>query len=661
MSPRRTTRLGWRSSARGLLALAALLAALAAQGFGFPPPGTSAPQDPQAPGWPFRPLSPDQSRGQAPTYQPPAYQPGPGQPQAQPAQQPAPGYPGASPGVFPGGYPSTYPGAFPGAYPGGFPHAYPSGYPGGYPAPYPGLQPGSQPGGQPARPAEPPSQPSSPWSAPYGDGRSRPTDLSSSISPPSDRPPRLELEVAQTQPYLMENVLVRARLISDGELATATPEPPSTDLALWQRLEGPTTRIRSAQGRQELVTELVLVVTPLRVGDIEIPPLTLVGSLADRFGQPGTRFTAKSEAIRLQVRPAMSSVSPWLPLRALALRGSLDADEHVEPGQPVTLVIQLDATGATGDQLPSLEPQLRAAALPVYREQTLTKGTLSPDGAQLQGQRIEYYTLIPQARGRLALPELALAWWNVETGTREVAAMPIRTLGVASGAGPFTLPIGIGGGAWLWLPLAGLALLLSGYWAGVWLAQRRARLGAGRSGTDILGKGRGRDLDGRPARIPAGLGRLLRQLDARPGLGQLFGRLLGRVRRQLGRALPQGLRLALAVQMADRQTDPAAWYAELQRLMPHDPSRPPHVPATIAPPGHRLSAQLSAQRPTADRTRLETLLRELEGALYGNQDLDFPRWKRRFRREIGLLGGCRRRLPRLLRRATLPPLNPHPS
>ncbi|AGA89915.1 hypothetical protein Thimo_1112 [Thioflavicoccus mobilis 8321] len=551
-------------------------------------------------GWPFRPPGASDARGQPPAYQPNI-----------PQGRPQPGYPG-----YPG-YPSRYPG----------------GYPGGFPGAYQGRLPSETPWS--------PSQPT-PWVTPYGASRApaRPTTQT------PERPPRLELDVARRQPYLMENVLVRVRLISDDELAEATPEPTSSDTVLWQRLKEPKTHLRTVDGRQEVVTDLVLVMTPLRSGDIEVPPIKVAGTRAARPGQAGRRFEVASEPIRLQVRPALAAVTPWLPLTDLRLKGSLDGPERLKPGQPVTLVLELDATGATGDQLPSLEPQLRAADLRVYREQTLTNATLSRDERALEGQRIEYYTLIPQSGGRLRLPEIQLAWWNVTSDTREVATMPIRTLGTSGRASDNG---GLGGDAeWVsyWLPVAGLVLLLLGYWAGVWYRGRVDRR-ATETATGTL-RHLGRWTDGIASAaggyLVAHLGRLRRRLAPRP--------VIDRLRARLARTLPAGLRLNLALRAVDRAPTPASWRARMERLV--DGLETP--PAGSSP--RRLAERLRPLCPATRGTELNALLRELDGAIYGGREFDFLRWKRRFRREIRFAGFGRWRPRPRLRRATLPPLNP---
>ena len=395
-----------------VLVLSGVTAEVGAFNFSFPFPGSSNRDQRPPPGpesWQYRPQESNNARGIPPNYQPPPHQ----APRQAPRQVPgqasrqAPGYQQPGPG-------------------------YQFGWPGQYQPPY---------GRQPAR--------------------------------RTGRPPRLELELSDHQPYVQENVLLRLRVISSENLATATPELPNSNDVLLRKLEGPKASSRTgAQGGREIVNEFVYTLTPLRAGTIEVPPLRVTGTLSGNgfgYGRAGNRrFEAVgAESIRLQVRPAMVSVRPWLPLQDLSLKASLDGDERVEQGKPVTLTLELDAVGATGDQLPSLEPLLRSPDFRVYREQTLNEDQLSQDGRRLEGRRTEYFTLVPRADGRLQLPEIRLAWWNVATGAREYASLPIHRLrdgGTGrTGPSPAAATTEDGGLIWLWLPLAGIGLLPVSY------------------------------------------------------------------------------------------------------------------------------------------------------------------------------------------------------
>ena len=211
-----------------------------------------------------------------------------------------------------------------------------------------------------------------------------------------------------------------------------------------QKIAGPDTSTRKdAKGNREIVNDFTLTLTPLRSGDLELPPIKVSGTQAGsgQGGYPGpsSRYEVASERSRVQVRPILTSVSPWLPLHDLNLTANLDSARDVAEGEPVTISLELKAVGAQGSQLPSLEGLLASPDFRVYREQTLTEGGLSADKRSLVGKRTEYYTLVPHSGGRLRMPAIQIAWWNVDKGTREVAGLPIHTLKVEGESGPFGL------------------------------------------------------------------------------------------------------------------------------------------------------------------------------------------------------------------------------
>jgi hypothetical protein len=421
---------------------------------------------------------------------------------------------------------------------------------------------------------------------------------------------------------------------------------------LLQRIQGPTARSRTgSDGRREIVNEFVFALTPLRAGDIELPAITVSGTqAADPYGYgqgAGRRYSATSrEGIRLQVRPAMATVQPWLPLQDLSLKATLDSGEEVEEGQPVTLVLELNAAGATGAQLPSLEPFLRSTDFRVYREQTLTNAEISSDGRRLEGKRTEYYTLVPGSGGKLQLPEIRLPWWNVTTGTREYAGLPIRTLLVEGQTGPFGFSTsssnpGGGGMSWFWMPLAGLLLLVVGYWAGVWFKGREP----GGIALAPLGARIGAGLRAVSDRAADGLDRLGRRLDPAPMLASL--------RPRLSRALPRSTRFLMCVRSADRESNPVRWCERFQE------STCRHLQFDSQAPLPGMTGRILQLRPGADPQQVRRLMEQLDAALYGRQDIDFPRWKQQFRRQVGRRRGVLRADLRLrFRRPLLPELNP---
>ncbi|WP_170164783.1 BatD family protein [Thiocapsa rosea] len=520
--------------------------------------------------------------------------------------------------------PPTHAQGTPPAYPQAAPPAYP---PGQMPAPgygqFPGQMPGQMPGQYPGH-----------YPGHYG-------------AQPQASPPRLEATLGEPEPYVQQPLLLRLRLITSENPGEATLALPATGDALIQRLDGPTPESRAAEGgRREIVNTFILTLIPLRPGAIEIPPIKVTGTVR-RPGGGMQRFESVTDRpIRLQVRPAMSAVTPWLPLRSLSLKADIDRETTLVPGQPVTLALELVATGGTAAQLPSLEDQLAGPDHRVYREQVLTESGLSADRRDLVARRTEYYTLVPQSAGRLTLPEIGVAWWNTDSGTRKVTSLPMRTLSIGGESGPFGMPSSVMTAEdWglVWLPLTGLLLLIAGYWGGVFYATKpqstdraRVRPAAGL----IVG------LRGFGSMIVNRWSRLTRRLRPEP--------LVARMHAAVAAALPPSSRFLMCVRHANRASDPVDW---CDRFEADARSRLRFQGEATQPNLTRLILSL---RPHADPATLTRLMQELDAALYGRQDLDFSRWKRDFIRQVGRGAGLRPRKSRVsrIKRAALPALNP---
>ena len=584
------------------------------------------------------------------------------------AQQPAQQQPGQQPAYPPQGYvPQGYP--QPGYPQGGYPQG-PYGPPvqGGWPGMPQGQHPG-QPPGQPQfnpfqyRPVAPdnargapPAYPAPPAQQPYqapsqARGQSAwPGSYAQQQPARSRSAPRLEWTLDQTRPYLQQNLVLRLRLISAETLTTADPELASSGDALMTKVAGPESSTRNAgDGRREVVTEFVLSLTPLRTGELTLPAPKITGTRPGNYGRSEPYEAEADQPIRLQVRPAVASVRPWLPLRSLTLEAHVDHPEEVRPGQPVSLALELSAEGGDAAQLPNLEEQLVGPDFRVYREQTTTDNGLSGDGRSLVAKRTEYYTLVPQTGGNVRLPEITVPWWNIDTESRQVARLPIRTVAISGGRGPFMLPESLTSGeGWgrIWLPFAALLLVLAGYWAGVLYRRPGAQAEPGSTGTArAVERVRGGLTAGARA-LGEGARGILRGLHPAPLAAWARERTLG--------LLPGSSRLLMALRQANQATTPAEWCQRFEQ------AARVHLRTNDETGSPRMTERMLRLRPRADRAKVTRLMEQLDAALYGRQDIDFPRWKRELAAQLGrgqgLLRG-RRAEPRI-RRAALPELNP---
>jgi hypothetical protein len=571
---------------------------------------------------------------------PPAASPGPQKDpqQGQQSNQPE----GQRPGQPAAGYPQPLPWQ---PYPAPGAPAYPGGYPGGYPGAYP-----------------------SPDADPYS-GRSGYSPYSQTQG--SAGQPSLEVSLRETRPYAQQPVLLQLDVLSFGNLATASPELSGFEAILLEEVSGPATSVRGAGRDRQIVNSYLLALTPLRDGPLEIGPFKVSGTLAG-----GVPFTATApSSIRLDVRPLVASVRPWLPLRALELTRDLDEAKPLAEGRPTTLTLRMHATGGTGEQLPDLESMLVSEDFRAYREQTIVETGLSEDGRTLEGIRTEVYTLVPYSGGRLQLPEIRVNWWNIETARRESSSVPIRSLSVVGETGPFGFgrgASGVGregsGWSWFWIPVGGIGLLLIGYWAGVWYRLSWPRAPAVAAGAGTEGPQHQRSRLGKPlrgasnqlgSRLRTGLETLARRLNPRAPIA----RLMRWLRSRAAALVPLSVRVYRCASDADSAQTPSEWAMRFQSSACQSLRTPGREPLP------RVADRILRLRPGADAERVRRLIQELDNALYnrpldsGNPDtgtgLDMQRWKRELRQALrpgwGVLRGL---FGHRVRRGRLPALNP---
>jgi hypothetical protein len=422
---------------------------------------------------------------------------------------------------------------------------------------------------------------------------------------PAATAPTAEVQVSDTRFYEQQHGIYTVRIVSSGNIATLDRELPDIDGAVMEPIDGPitTTRTDGNPRNQEIVNTYRFRLTPLRSGEVTIPPIRFTGTLSNRqTGRQGSAFTVASQPLTLQVREADASVQPWLPLHDLSLQTQLQPEGPMKAGQPVTLTVELKARGAQGNQLPSLANQIQGAGFRVYRDATSIKNGVSADDRYLTGSRTETYTLIPLQDGWLHLPNLHVAWWDVDLQEAALAGIPGDTaagghaLAAAGGAGnsQFT--------PWFWAPMVIAMTLIFGYVLGAWNRSHRwlqlagTRLGAS---TRLLA-GRG--------------GAFVSRLSPRP--------LLLRLRPAIAWLMPKPMRIWLCTRCLATEADPHTWCAEFKsRVCQHlDITR--HAPLT------RIAEELIARSPRVEPVRLRELAQSMDAAIYGGDPIDFGAWKR---------------------------------
>ncbi len=422
-------------------------------------------------------------------------------------------------------------------------------------------------------------------------------------------PPEVEVEVMERHPYVQQTLIMTLRVSSPETIASIDPSIPNTPSLIFKRLgDRPSASTRVRGGQQVVTHAFHYAVTPLKEGSVQVPAISVTGSFAS--GADRNFVTAATAPVAIQVLPMDPGLHPWLPLHGLILEAYLEDDATPVAGQPLTLEVHVSAVGASGSQLPSLEKQLNTPGFRVYKEDSETEGQLSSNGKYLTGRRTERFTLVPQHGGKIRIPELSLAWWNVDLGRAETTTVPIKQI-VASGSALAGKTDELFPGAsslLLWVPLAAVFGVTVGFWVLAWLRHKRF--------VQVV--------EEEVAIIAAFGAERLRAFMA--WLAPV--RRLQRLRQLFVRSLPRAFRLWFCVRLVNHETDPEDWTYMLKFLANKHLGIQPQLPL------RELGARLSAIHARSDQRVMDGLMQQLEAAMYGGGSIDFTAWKRAFRQQL---------------------------
>lgn len=483
-------------------------------------------------------------------------------------------------------------------------------------------------------PSKNPSTPAS--QTPYGGnwpGQQYPGYSTQNFYTAQSKVPHIETKLSKQNPYVQQCVILKLGVVSQNNLLTATPQIPQSDHFILHLLEGPIAYSRTRKGKRQIVNEFFYEVTPLKPGLLELPTITVSGEeeQVNGYGRNNKAFQASiQDPIKLEIREAHAESSPWLPLEQLTLKVTLPKGLKAATGRPFVVTAELNAIGTAGEQLPSLEQQLKTDAFRVYREQSQVETTLDKKNNKIFGRRFETFTLVPQYGGDLKLPHLSINWWNTRNNMAQRASVPLqpiavsgarKTTGIFSSDEESTLfPSGTSSA--FWIPLSIVFGVIFGYWLAIWYSHRKK----GDSNTSPLEP------------LIGFLQQPMRQMA--PAFSPLKAKLRTttavlnpvthwhRWRRSLVGMLPLSVRFWFCVRFVDEEQDPELWGYTLRFLANKHMSLPPNVPFSV------IGNHIVDFHPKAEPEKIHTLIHELEQAIYGHNKLDFDRWKEAFKHQI---------------------------
>ena len=256
---------------------------------------------------------------------------------------------------------------------------------------------------------------------------------------------RLEVDVSPKKVYPQQQVLIRVRIIRTGaqlENESLTPfELAGTQIEKLKQRSFRTVK----NGKRQLITEISYVLLPEKSGTLVLPQLRYqgdeirggnsqrnfgnFGNLGNIFRQRGRRIFTNSEAQTIQVKALPAGFKGWwLPAAKLELEEQwLPDPPEFRVGEPVTRTLTVSADGVFGNQIPELSVEL-PEKMKAYADQPLIETDKTQDG--LKGTRVEKWAIIPGQAGRMELPEISVAWWDVRKDEIRTAVFPARIIEV---------------------------------------------------------------------------------------------------------------------------------------------------------------------------------------------------------------------------------------
>ncbi len=279
----------------------------------------------------------------------------------------------------------------------------------------------------------------------------------------------IKAEIDNKAPFQDEPVLYSLKIFYTTPVEEADISKPKSEKAIIEQLSDPVQTKEDVDGVMYDVISIDYSITPISSGKIKIEPAVLRGTILqevkeerprtafDDFFDPfsvlengssvsqkNVPFTVASNQVQMDVKPPVSTVSPWLALYGLELESELTditynpskpSEFNGKLGEPFNLKIKISAIGKSAEQLPDLEKYIISDDFKVYTDKPDLKteklSEVKSYAEGLRGIKTQIITLIPQKTGELKIPIIKIPYWNIKDNKEDFAYTTERTVVVA--------------------------------------------------------------------------------------------------------------------------------------------------------------------------------------------------------------------------------------
>ncbi|MGB1092026.1 MAG: BatD family protein, partial [Oceanobacter sp.] len=259
--------------------------------------------------------------------------------------------------------------------------------------------------------------------------------MSSSVRDQTQQEAFFDIEVSKLPAYYVQGeILYTEKLYYRVNHQDASLSELQVEDARVEALSDPKRYTSVINGERVGVYERQYVIYPEKAGTLIIPGQRFQALASrqsnpfDRWGTQQYMINAVTRPIELKVDPIPADypTAPWLPARKLTLKESYSSDPNEwRVGDAITRTISIETEGMSARQvvLPEITLPDGIKGYPdqaSYEDRTSAKGT--------QGNFSQAMALVPTQSGKLELPAVRIAWWNLERNKLEFAEIPPRVL-----------------------------------------------------------------------------------------------------------------------------------------------------------------------------------------------------------------------------------------
>lgn len=264
----------------------------------------------------------------------------------------------------------------------------------------------------------------------------------------------IETSATPDRPYVEAAVRLTVRLFTSEPLYHADLELPENSDFVVKQVGSDEDSDAERNGRTYQVVTRQYLLFPLHSGKLTLQGPVLEAEVAVSqpqssygngfFGGPAFGMLRTVRPVELHGDPVVLSVLPrpagsvgsyWLPAHDVTLSAAWNpAQLSAQAGDPVTLDLDLRATGLTAAQLPDLSSLLSVpSGVKAYPDQP--KLSDSAQGGELVGSRDQTIALMADSPGHYTIPALTVKWWDTQTNQPRTATLPARTLNILPAPG----------------------------------------------------------------------------------------------------------------------------------------------------------------------------------------------------------------------------------